>query len=167
MNDLSSEMPVDSVECRTSRDAAVRTFILAAMLIGAGIWCWSDPREPPEAWDLKNINDAAAYVLNNWGPYLFMPVGLIFAIRGILFLNRRIIADGEGIGYVGKKIAWSEITGLDATRLEAKGILLLHYGQGKTLTLDSWKLQNFRDLVAFIETHVPKDRQVTASTKAE
>lgn len=163
MNNSSSEMPVESTQCRTSRDAAVRIFIIAGMLIGAAIWCWSDRRQPPEAWDLKNINDAAAYILNNWGPFLFMPVGLIFVIRGILFLNRRIVADGEGIGYAGRKIAWSEITRLDATRLETKGILRLHYGQGKTLTLDQWKLEKegFRDLVALVERHVSDDVRKT------
>jgi len=154
------------VECRATKDPAVRLFIIAAMLIGMGIWCLTDRRERPEAWDTKHINEVSGYLLNNWGPFLFLPGGLVAAYWAIRFLRRVLIADGEGVGYTGNdRIPWDRIEKIDATEL-AKGFLRIEHGDGEVLTLDSWKLQNFRDLVALIETRVPKDRQVTAATKA-
>jgi len=38
--------------------------------------------------------------------------------------------------------------------LKNKGILSVHCSEQDKLVLDSWKLKNFRDLVAFVESHV-------------
>ena len=155
------------VECRAAKDPAVRLFIIAAMLIGVGLWCLTDWRERPEAWDARHINEVSGYLLNNWGPFLFLPGGLVVVYWAIRFLRRVLIADGEGVGYAGKdRISWDKIEKVDATELP-QGFLRIEHDGGEVLTLDSWKLQNFRDLVAFLETRVPKDRQVTAATKAE
>ena len=92
--------------------------------------------------------------------HLFVPVGLILFGMGVAYLKRRLIADETGIGYAGKeKIAWNAITELDSEKLKSKGILYLRYGSGKSLTLDSWKLTNFRDLVTLIENKVPQKSQ--------
>ena len=34
----------------------------------------------------------------------------------------------------------------------------LQYGGGRRLTLDSWKLNGFRELVAFVEKRVPREK---------
>lgn len=44
---------------------------------------------------------------------------------------------------------------------KSKGMLEVEYEGGAKVLLDSWKLQNFRELVGFIEAHSP----VTPSTK--
>lgn len=148
-----------SVECRAASDPAVRLFILTAMPLAFGIWCLTDLRKPPEAWDMAHINDAAAYLLNNWGPVVFFPLGFVGLYLAVRYVRRVLVADEEGIGYVGKdKILWEQVTKLDAADLKRE-ILVLETGQ-RALKLDGWKLRDFRDLVAFIEKHVPEDKWI-------
>lgn len=150
------------VECRATKDPAVRIFIAAIMLLVFGVWCFLDMNEydPPKAWDLQHINEASKYVMNHYGGFVLTPIGLILAGIGVAYLRRRLIADETGIGYAGKdKIAWDAVTELDATKLKSRGIVYLRHGSGSSLTLDSWKLTNFRELVALIENKVPKDSQ--------
>ncbi|MDP6634877.1 MAG: hypothetical protein QGG42_08275 [Phycisphaerae bacterium] len=149
-----------SISCPASKDPAVRTFIMAAMLLGIGIWCWMDAATgkypPPAAWNLDNINEAAGYAFNHFTPWIAIPIGLILGLRGFLALRRVLTADAEGMGYEGKdKLPWEKITALDASRLKSKGILEVTYADGEKLLLDSWKLQNFRDLVGFVESRSP------------
>ncbi len=87
-----------------------------------------------------------------------LTAGLIVAAFTIRFLSRKLVADERGIALGGEMIAWSDVTELDATKL-AKGFLFVRYGPGKMLTLDSWKMQNFKRLVAFIDAHVPAEKQ--------
>lgn len=158
-NNASPASPPEVV-CLPARDPAVRTFILAAMLIGFGVWCWSDRRETPANWN--DLNKVASYLLNNYGPFLLLPLGMFFGAKGILLLRRRLVADADGIGYAGgEKIRWDEITTVDASQLASKGILYLLHKRGK-LTLDGWHLQNFKQLVAFVESHVPQGSIKTA-----
>jgi len=85
-----------------------------------------------------------------------MPPGAFALVWGIRFLLRRLVADAEGIGYVGgTKVRWSDVTELDASILKSKQILCLRHGGGRKFVLDAWKLENFRDLVAVVEAHVP------------
>ncbi|RKY28372.1 MAG: hypothetical protein DRP83_00875 [Planctomycetota bacterium] len=150
------------VECHSTKDPAIRVFIAAAMFLGFGIWCFVDMNkyDPPEAWNMQHINDAAKYAMNHYGGFVLVPVGLVLAIGGVRFLRRKLVADGAGIGYAGKdKTAWDAVAELDAKELKSKGIVYLRLGQDKSLTLDSWKLTNFRELLKFIETKIPQDRQ--------
>jgi hypothetical protein len=157
MNESPAETKPDRVECPAAMDPAVRLFIVAAMLLGFAAWCYVEKEKypAPAAWDWSHVNEAGNYVLNNFGPYVFGPVGLVFLAWGVVFLRRRLIADQEGIGYVGqRKVPWDRITKLDAGMLKNKGILSVHCSEQDKLVLDSWKLKNFRDLVAFVESHV-------------
>ena len=155
MNDTESNKQA-AVVCRPTNDPAVRWFIFAAMMLGFSLWCYSDRRQPPEAWDTKHINEIAGYVMNNWSPWVLAPAGIIAAGLGIRHLSRKLVADTEGIGYPGGKVSWSEFTRLDASLLQSKGILCLYYGGGRKLILDSWKLRDFRQLVAFVEKMLPQ-----------
>lgn len=153
------------VRCPAARDPAVRLFILAAMLIGFGAWCFLEgvvwgkyPYRPIG----EDINAWAKYVLNVYGGFVLIPLGLVAAIWGIAFLRRTLVADEEGIGYEGKqRIPWAQVTRLDASRLKDKGLLELHHDDG-TLTLDSWKLQNFQELVRLVEARVPEEKRAGA-----
>jgi len=144
-----------TLECGPAKDPAVRWFIFAAMMIAMALWCWSDRRDPPEAWDAEHINQIGAYLLNNWGPVVFAPVGLIAVFAAVGHLRRTLVADESGITYGSEKMVWKEVTRLDATKLKSKGILTVIHGDGQTLKLDSWKLQNFQELVAFVEKKLP------------
>jgi hypothetical protein len=154
------------VECRPATDPAIRLFVVAAMLIGFGIWCLTDRRQRPEAWDFEHINQVATYLLNNWGPFLLLPAGAVFLYFGVRFVRRVLVADEEGIGYSpAGKIRWDEVTALDATRLP-DGFLVLQAGQDRRLKLDSWKLKGFRELVAFVEQRVPQEKWARPKDKA-
>ena len=134
----------------------MRLFIGAAMLAGMAIWCLTDLRATPKDWSFDSINEIAGYLLNNWGPVVFFPAALLLALRAVMFLRRTLVADQEGIGYVGKdKLAWGDVRSVDTLRFDKKGVLALLYqrdGQDKRLVLDGWKLQNFKDLLKLVET---------------
>lgn len=157
--DTNSTTP-SQVACPPSREPAVKWFIVAVMLIGLGVWCWTVRGDYPKPanWD---INKTPMFVIHNYGPFIMVPAGILLAAFAIRFLTRTLTADAEGIGYPDQKIAWGDVKELDATKL-AKGYLFIRYGDGRTLTLDSYKLQNFHDLVKLIDQHVPADRQTRA-----
>lgn len=154
-----AEVPA-KVECPAVKDTAVRLFIGAAMLIGFGSWCFVDGyiRNTVKKEDIDGINKAATYYLNNVGGIVFPLAGLIPLAFGIRSMRRRLVADDDGIGYVGKaKIPWSTVKSLDASKLAEKGVLILNWdddGAQTKLALCSWKLEKFRELVALVESKV-------------
>jgi len=160
MSDASSESDSTGVECPAAKDPAVRLFILAAMLLALGLYCLYDghikkayPYEP----FAEDMNAWLTWAFNYYGPFVFIPPAVVVVGIALLYLRRVMVADDEGIGYKGKtKTAWSDVQSLDASRLEAKGILLLNCSGGKRIKLDSWKLRNFRELVALVETKVQR-----------
>jgi hypothetical protein len=153
----SQEVPT-SVECPAAKDPAVRLFIVSAMLIGGGIWCFLDGYIKHKPAKVETVNEIATYYTNHVGGILLPLLGLIMLIWGIVFLRRRLVADQDGIGYVGKeKIPWTAVRSLDTGKLASKGILRLRYdseGTEAVLVLDGWKLQGFRELVMLVEKKV-------------
>jgi len=158
MTETNENTGLTRVTCPPEKDPAVRTFVFAAIMIGFAVWCYTDRRELPEAWDLEHINDAAAYLMNNWGPVVLVPIGIIAALMGMKHLSRILEADENGIGYVGKdKIAWSDIVEVDASLLKSKGLILINAGE-KKLKLRSGDMENFRELAALIEKSIPEEK---------
>ncbi|MGC9453911.1 MAG: hypothetical protein ACP5HU_03525 [Phycisphaerae bacterium] len=158
MTEPATETTHESIEARAAADPAVRMFILAGMLLAYSVWCFLDWKPAPTAWDLKHANEVGSFLVTNVLVFLTLPVGLIVLVWGLLFLRRRLVADSEGIGYAGKgKIPWHTISRVDASALASKGVLDLYHGDNgdKKLRLDSWKLKNFKPLVAFVESHLP------------
>lgn len=160
MNETASSPQMDLVECPPARDPAVRLFIFAAMLLAFGIYCFIDTYirdKYPKPLD-NNLSDWGGYYFNHGGSFVFPLAGLVPLWLAIAYLRRKLVADAEGIGYHGRpKVRWETVTRLDATDLQHDGKLALHYGAAKPMKLDSWKLTNFKALVAFIEQHVPPD----------
>ena len=143
-----------------TKDLAVRLFIAAAMFGGLGGYCLIDdmagkyPYAPPA----EDLNTFLKFAFNHYGPYVFIPLGVLLGIWGIVALRRKLIIDDEGIGYAtGRKIKWSDITKIDASQLQKKGLLFLHHGPRGQLKLDSWKIQNFRNLVELVEKYLPAE----------
>ena len=147
------------IECRAASEPAIRPVVFAALLIGFGIWCLLDRHNYPYK-PGGGYNVLLPYLLNTWGPILFLPLGLLFLWKGIRAYTRVLVADEEGIGYAGKpRIAWADVKRLDAADLKNE-ILLLDHGDGGALKLDGYNLRDFRDLVAFIEKRIPEDKWV-------
>ena len=160
-----TEQPIEArpnvptrVDCPAAKDPPVRMFIIAAMSIGFGIYCFIDGyiRHLPEK--VETLNERLTWTLNHVGAFVLPAIGLAFLIYGAAMLRRRLVADQECIGYAGKpKVPWGDVSRLDASKAD-KGVLVLHYrraGHDARLKLDSWKLLNFRELALLIESKVP------------
>ncbi len=130
-----------------------RAIIPALLLIGFGVaFLWDgwvqnkySPTEKP-----------TAYYMNRYGVIL-LPIGLAWAAYAVMLWRRALVADAEGIGYVGKdKIRWSQLKRLE---IPDKGLLTVVYdqkGAEQTLKLDRYELKNFSQLVECIEAHAPQ-----------
>jgi hypothetical protein len=152
------------VECRASREPAVRKIIVAAMLMGMAAVCFADrnnwPRPEANEWNWDNPSKVAGYVANNWGPWLMFPLGVAILAWALLGLRRKLLADESGIGYVGgRKIAWSQVDQLDARKLQSKGFVVLR-AAGRRMVLDSYHLTNFREMMSLVERQVPAEKQI-------
>ena len=138
------------------RDTGVRIIIGAGLALGGAIYCFVDAEEKPlEPFSTELINPYAAYWLHIHGPWVLGLLTVLLVIWAIIALKRTATVDDAGISLNGKpQVAWSEITGLDASLLEKKGKLKLLRGDSEPLVLDRYHYADFRDLVAFIEDHV-------------
>ena len=148
------------IECPAAKDPLVRLFIFLGMCVAFTIWCFVDMKKTPNyVSPSEDINEFGAWAANHIPPFVLIPLAIILLFLAIRMMRRVVVADDEGIGYAGKdKIAWPDVTKLDASKLKSKGLLYVHYGQDNNLKLDSWKLKNFRDLVAFVESRVPAEK---------
>lgn len=154
-------------EAPAAFDVALRPFIVAAMTLGFGVWCVIDayvrnlyPYSKYE--ESGNINDYMSFAFNHYAPFVLIPIGLLALVYGIVLLQRKAVADEQGLFKTGHdKIAWNQITRLDASKLASDKSLVIHHGQGQTLVLHGRDHRNFADLVAVIDRYVPEDKRTT------
>ena len=139
---------------------------MAGIFLAIGLWCAYDSNLtdhhtfPTVPFSMENINPWAGWAMNFFGQFLGVGIGLILMLRALKARDGRLVADEDGIGWQGEtKIAWDRITRLDASRLQKKGYLTLHYGDGNELTLDTWRLDQTKALVALIDRNVPDDKK--------
>ena len=143
-----SQIP-DNVTCPPTKEPSVKMFIITAMLLGFGAWCVYDlvmqkiPEGPSRAFNL-----VCAVVLP--------PVGIAALVYGIWLLTRTFVADQDGLAYNGQdKVAWANVRKLV---LRGKGLLDIYFtqdGEEGMFKLDSYKMQNFAELVSLIEAKTP------------
>jgi hypothetical protein len=152
-----AEPPADRVECPATREGAVRWAIFGLVMFGFSIWTIVDHyvlgKFPyPEPYEL---NAYLKYLFNAYIAVILIPLGIVAIPMMVRAWRRRLVADAEGIGYVGKqKIRWQDVERLDAELLEEKGVVKLYHSGGRKLKLDAWRLRNFKELVGFIEKRV-------------
>jgi len=151
------------VECPAEREPAVKLYIIAGLFLALGVYCLVDVQRGAYTYtpfSVQNINAWASWAFNYGGQFVFCLAGLAMAVLATRSLRRVLVADEKGIGYVGgRAIAWEHVEQIDASKLAAKKILTLRAAGNGKLVLDQYKLQNFRDLVAFIEQQVPAEKQ--------
>jgi len=153
------DISVTRIECPAAKDPVVRRLIIGLMLVGFAAYTVYDHYILGNYQDGGDFNVHLKYLFNHFLPFVLTPPGLIILGWGLVHNGRRLVADQTGIGYDGKpQIAWSDVTNVDARLLAEKGYLVLEYGQGKRFKLDSYCFKNFRDLVAFMERHMPAER---------
>ncbi len=161
MNDESAKT-VDRVECRANRDPAVRLLIAAVMCLGAAIWCFLDAyvkgKYPkPESGDEEFMNKMAAHLFNHYVPFIAGVALIVLVVWAWKVTRRLIVADGTGLTVNGQAYAWGDFTGVDASRLPNKGLLVLKRAGGDDVRLDRYKYHNFKELVTLVEQHVTVD----------
>jgi hypothetical protein len=158
----SDAAPAGPVRCPATKDTAVRMLIGAGVAVGFSVWCfidWANYPRPDEPFSLETLNGYAGWAFNHFLPFILLPLSVVLVVLAFRSLKLVLVADDQGIGYEGKdRIAWSDVTRLDATKLADKQILDLYHAGGK-LRLDGLKLQNFKKLVRFVEEKVPDDKQ--------
>ena len=147
-----------TLECPPTKDLAIRWFIFAGIMLGFAIWTAYEAyvlnKYPkPEEWDL---NEWLGYAFNHYIIYLLAPFGILGVVKALRHLGRKITADGNGLAYGSKTVAWADVTRLDAEQLKEKGLLVLEYGEGQTLKLNSMDFDNFKELVVLAEKHIPE-----------
>jgi len=140
------------VECPSAGEPYIRLFIIAGVAVVLGLWCFLDRHSYPAPPD----GEPLGYYVNHYALYVLTPLGVLLALWGLRVRKRVLIADDNGIGYVGKgSVPWSQVTGLNAAQLEEKQLLRLRLASGDSIKLDGWKLKNFKELVAFLERKLP------------
>ena len=101
------------------KEAALRPLIIAAMLIGFGLYCfvnWGDPKfAAPVAWTMEHINQAARYLLTYWGPVVFLPGGVIAGYFALRVMRRSLHADRTGLSYAGQSVTDRKSTRLNSS----------------------------------------------------
>jgi hypothetical protein len=159
MSEASAGQETTRIEAPSSSDPFIRKMIIALVVLGFGIYTIIDHYFLGNFKDDPDFNLHMKFLFNHYIPYLLVPMGLAILVLAMILRSRRLQADGNGIGYAGKpRIAWNEITKVDATLLAEKGLLTIFYGQGKKWKLDSYNFRNFKAVVAFLEKHVPADK---------
>ena len=152
---------ITEVICPATKEPSIRVFIMALMLLGFAIYCFIDQAKYPYPTEFALNNDTVGYVLNHWSPYVFIPTGVVLAGWGVVLLRRRVQAGEKGIGHIGgEMIPWHDVMSIDATRLKSKGLIHIDTIKGRRLTLDSWKIQDFRQLLEVIEKNVEPEQYI-------
>jgi hypothetical protein len=157
----------DHVECPAAMDPCVRMFIVALLMLAYGLYCAYDlfVATGAEGGPKYSMEKNASIYLYNVACLILVPIGAVCLAWGVVMVGRKLLADQEGIGFVGQeKVAWQRIYRI-VTR--GKGLLDLYYkdqeGQDDgVIRLDSWKLKNFAELVALVESKTPQAPVETA-----
>jgi len=150
MSDQESAAAADErVECGAGLERIIRWLVVVGLCLGFGIY---------SIWELYTGEQTVEKSASNYWftvacAVILTPLGLVLlGIVGFM-ARRRLVADAEGLGYVGaEKVGWDQVTKLVA---RGKGLMDVHYtdeGEEDVLELDSYKLKGFDRLVQFIES---------------
>ncbi len=171
MNDTSANTESGPLICPATKDSAIRLLIGAAGCLGWGVFCAVDINRGEykhTPFSMENINEWSSWAVNFYSQFIFIPAGLILVYLAIRSAKKVFVADAEGLGYQGKeKTPWSEVTSLDSKDLAKKQILYVRCGPDKKITLDGYKLHEFKALVAFVEDHTPAGADPGSDEPAE
>lgn len=98
-------------------------------------------------WDINPPSERdKSDIATQWVQFaIVFPIGSYCLISLLLWSRRYVGCDSEKLyAHGGTEVPFGQITKIDATRWDTKGIALVHYdiGQGeKTLKLDDWKYE--------------------------
>lgn len=97
------------------------------------------------------------------GQFAMAGVMTLFAILAFAAVIRKrgveFTADGDGLGGNGigpAPVAWSDISSVDWSRWDSKGIVTVKTSNGRRISLDGWHFKGIRGIAAEIERHFPR-----------
>lgn len=137
-----------SVTCPTATDPIIRRVIMVLICLGFGVYSIYELA----AGHYQEPGQEATRMFTIGCAVILTPVGLFLLVTLFKMMTAKFEADQQGLGPAGKpKVAWSQVTKLIQ---RGKGLLNVEYnvdGEPGVLKLDSWKLQNFDQLVQLID----------------
>ena len=153
---------IEKIECKAARDPLVRATAGLFFVLAGAAWC---------AYDIfiaakfeykpfsEDINAWGEYMLNLAGAVVLPVIAVIVLYKLIRFRSVVFSADSKGVFKNGELLfRWPEVNLIDASRLAAKDIIVLHYSSPtKKLELDGWKLTNFRPMLEKIQENVSSE----------
>jgi len=78
------------------------------------------------------------------------PIGLLALFWLVLNSRRKVVADQEKVRFAGKQMRYDEITDIDKTRWDSKGIVVLESGEQR-MKLDDWKFRGVGRVLERVE----------------
>lgn len=116
------------------------------------------PSDPTTIVDRSNTD-----IYAQWAMLLIvLPIGLVGAYKFFDSFRWSVTADEEGLqAHGGHRASWAQLTGLDKTRWDRKGIAYVHYkddaGRQRRILLDDWKFERepTDKILALVEAHRP------------
>ena len=151
------------VECPATKDPVIRMMIAGLGLLALGGWFaydafWAVDKQGQRKYSMEK--EPTEFLFQAGMASLLPPAGIVLLVWSGRMRRRVLVADERGMGYLGRPaIGWERLKRLVP---RGKGLLDVYYDDGRRLRLDSWKLLNFNELVAYIESLAP---QVPVETK--
>ena len=156
----SNQLPT-SVECPPDKDHLVRFYIMAVMPLVFGLLCIRDISfvgkfaRPVEPFAWQTANAWISWAMNYFGQFVFTGLGVVLLVCAIRATLRVLVANESGIGWKGgHPTPWESVTGVDTNKFASKKILYLLTGDDRRITLDYYKLRNYKELLQVVEQHV-------------
>lgn len=82
-----------------------------------------------------------------------LPIGLLSIFWLFINSRRKLFADDNGVTFGSRRLEYDQITGIDKTRWDSKGIAVLESSH-KSITLDDWKFKGAADVLEQVERHI-------------
>jgi hypothetical protein len=83
-----------------------------------------------------------------------IPIGLLSLIWLAFNARRPLFADEQGVQFGSRRLAYDQITSIDRTRWDSKGIAVLESEQAKSITLDDWKFKGAADVLGVVDARL-------------
>lgn len=81
------------------------------------------------------------------------PIGLLSLIWLFVNSRRKLYADEDGVTFGCRRLDYDQITGIDKSRWDSKGIAVLE-SNTKSITLDDWKFKGAADVLEQAERNI-------------
>ena len=147
-----------AIEAPLSKYKKNNILIIAALLIGVGLWFGYDGHYNQKFIDKHTVEGVADSTLNfnRKAPPFMIGAGILLGIYFVMVKGKKLIADDTQLIDGSTTIAYDAIEKINKTHFDSKGVFTITYtdnGQSKTLTL---KDKTYDNLPAVLDHIVSK-----------